>query len=357
MSLISWLRTKPTPRYYWCDRAGFGVELESKTPVLGSLGLLRFDDRKPSDELWKPFGESRFIVPKELRVENQKTEIPPNPPLLKGGIISPFEKGGLRGIFPHIVDQALAQIHSHQLQKVVLAQRHLLISPTPIDPLAMLERLKIYFPNAHLFLFEPRPGLAFIGASPERLYQRRGLKIESEAQAGTRLRGHTREEDDFLSQQLLVSSKDLHEHQLVVDNILNAFGKLCRDYGITDSKQIAKQPNVQHLKTKISGILNDFVTDQDILSAMHPTAAVCGWPIDKAFETIRNLEDFDRGFYAGSLGIVSEHESIFNVAIRAAVIRDCELHIFAGAGIVSGSIAASEQEEIKNKMAFWERLL
>ncbi|MEI6805881.1 MAG: isochorismate synthase [Myxococcaceae bacterium] len=352
MSLISWLRTKPTPRYYWCDRAGFGVELESKTPVLGSLGLLRFDDRKPSDELWKPFGESRFIVPKELRTEIKSLAKPQKPDSLP---LSSNWKG--KEIWPAIVDQALAQIHSHQLQKVVLAQRHLLISPTPIDPLAMLERLKIYFPNAHLFLFEPRPGLAFIGASPERLYQRRGLKIESEAQAGTRLRGHTREEDDFLSQQLLVSSKDLHEHQLVVDNILNAFGKLCRDYGITDSKQIAKQPNVQHLKTKISGILNDFVTDQDILSAMHPTAAVCGWPIDKAFETIRNLEDFDRGFYAGSLGIVSEHESIFNVAIRAAVIRDCELHIFAGAGIVSGSIAASEQEEIKNKMAFWERLL
>jgi menaquinone-specific isochorismate synthase len=155
----------------------------------------------------------------------------------------------------------------------------------------------------------------------------------------------------------LESPKDHHEHQLVVDNILGAFDKICLDYGITKAKHIAKLPNLQHLKTKIAGILKHGVTDLDILRALHPTAAVCGWPIDKAFETIRELENFDRGFYAGSFGTVTDHESEFNVAIRSAVIKDCELHIFAGAGIVDGSTAQNEQQEIENKMDFWERLL
>jgi hypothetical protein len=65
MSLINWLKTKPAPRYYWCNTAAYGVESESKTPVPGSLGLLRFDNTRPSDDLWEPFGTSRYILPKE----------------------------------------------------------------------------------------------------------------------------------------------------------------------------------------------------------------------------------------------------------------------------------------------------
>ena len=256
-----------------------------------------------------------------------------------------------RGIFSNTVQQALKLIQAGDLQKVVLAQRHTLTCSKPIDSIALLERLMAYFPKGHHYLFEPKPGLAFIGASPERLYRRTGLNIESEAQAGTRLLG------EALEQELLNSPKDNREHQLVVDNILKALKDICLDYGVTKSKHIVKLPNVQHLKTLLAGILKESVTDQDILKALHPTAAVCGWPLAKAFETIRALEDFDRGFYAGAFGIVGSESSEFNVAIRGAVISGCELHTFAGAGIVTGSKAFDEQQEIENKMAFWRNLL
>ncbi|MEI6790778.1 MAG: hypothetical protein WCK42_06325, partial [Myxococcaceae bacterium] len=71
MSLINWLKDKPTPRFHWSSRAGYGVKEESKMPLMGSLGLLRFDSQRPSDKLWEPFGNSRFIVPKELKLENK----------------------------------------------------------------------------------------------------------------------------------------------------------------------------------------------------------------------------------------------------------------------------------------------
>ncbi len=351
MSLINWLKSKPTPRYYWCGRAGYGVLQESKTPIAGSLGLLRFDDSRASDELWAPFGESRFIVPKELRLDTEQAKIP----CLRQGFCRQAPNPSFS--FDSAVEQALSKIQSNQLEKLVLAQRRTLISPHPINPFTLLERLQAYFPNAHHFLYEPEPGLAFVGASPEQLYQRSGSKIQSEAQAGTRIRGQTPQEDQLLGQELLDSPKDHREHQIVIDNILSALEQICLDYGITEAKHICKLPNVQHLKTKLAGILKNSVCDQEILAALHPTAAVCGWPIAPAFDTLRQLEGFDRGFYTGALGYVSDPGSEFNVAIRGAVIKNCELIAFAGAGIVAGSNAQDEQQEIDNKMAFWGKLL
>jgi menaquinone-specific isochorismate synthase len=345
MSLINWLKSKPTPRFYGSSRAGYGIASEHQHPVVGSFGFLRFDKNQPTDRLWEPFGDSRFIVPTEVRLG----EIEGHHPSPDSNPLTPRLK--CAGNWPSIVQQALNQIQSGQLEKVVLAQRRVLTCPTPIDPLTLLERLKNYFPKAHHFYYEPRPGLVFLGASPERLYKRIGQRIETEAQAGTRLCGQE------LSQELLESSKDHHEHQIVVNNILNALSGLCIDYGITKPKHIVTLPNVQHLKTNLAGLLKNSVTDQDILEALHPTAAVCGWPIQQAYETIRNLEGFDRGLYAGALGYIDEHESEFNVAIRSAVIQDNKLYAFAGAGIVSGSTAKDEEQEIANKMAFWEKLL
>lgn len=319
---------------------------ESKTPLMGSLGLLRFDHHRKSDDLWKPFGESRFIIPKELRCENEPSPLTPLPEG-EGDFVKTKSGEG----WSLMVNQALAKIKSNQLQKVVLAQRQVLTASKPIDPIELFRRLKAYFPNTHHFFYEPEPGLAFIGASPEQLYKRMGKNIESEAQAGTRVSG------EAFSKDLFENPKDHLEHQFVVDCILEVLEKLCLDFGITHAKYIAQLPNVQHLKTKLAGILKNGVTDQDILTALHPTPAVCGWPIRAAFEVIRQLENFDRGFYTGALGIIGEYESEFNVAIRGAVIKGCQLVAFAGAGIVLGSDVLCEQQEIENKMAFWRDLL
>lgn len=354
MSLINWLRDKPTPRYYCCSRAGYGIQTESQTPVLNSFGLLRFDSNRLTDNWWKPFGQSRFIVPLE---SVDRVEAP----------ISPFKKGGDRGILTSQTgecspwskpfQEAKKLIHGGQLDKIVLARRKRLKLSKPIDPLDLLEKLEAYFPSTHLYLFEPEPGIAFLGASPERLYHRQDFQIFSEAQAGTAKRGITLEEDQSLAKFLLSDSKIQLEHELVVQNISHAFSTLCSEYQITNYKQIAKLPNVQHLKTQISGKLKTGVSDREILPVLHPTAAVAGWPIHASMKAISKLEEFDRGFYTGTLGYISEHESEFTVAIRGAMIQNSELTVFAGAGIVDGSDELSEREEIENKMSFWEKLL
>lgn len=357
MSVINWLKTKPTPRFFWSNRAAYGVANESNIPLDGSLGLLRFDSQRPTDELWEPFGQSRFVVPQEFKLETRDAVIPSPAWNNRLNYNTQDNRMSPDPLWSQTITRALNLIQQNQLQKVVLARKEVLKHPHPIHPLILFEKLRQIIPQAHHFYFEPKPGLAFLGASPEQLYRRVGQQIESEAQAGTRIRGQTPSEDKILEQELSENPKDHHEHQLVVEYISHALSTICLEYGVSNPKQVVKLPNVQHLKTRLSGILKNTITDQAILAALHPTSAVCGYPISNAFEFIRGSESFDRGFYTGAFGFITEKKSEFNVAIRCAVISGCDLHLFAGAGIVEGSTATDEWQEIENKMAFWRELI
>ena len=74
---------------------------------------------------------------------------------------------------------------------------------------------------------QPSSDLAFVGASPEQLYKREGLRIESEAQAGTRKRGESDSIDEALEKELMDSTKEYLEHDLVFQDIQTALSKLC----------------------------------------------------------------------------------------------------------------------------------
>src|SRR3989338_408249 len=128
MSVINWLKTKPTPRFYWSNRAAYGVKQESKTPLEGSLGLLRFDDHRPTDSLWEPFGESRFIVPKKYQIESEPSPLTPLP-MGEGDFVLAKSGEG----WNQAVEYALTLIQKNQLQKVVLARQQILTSQKPIN--------------------------------------------------------------------------------------------------------------------------------------------------------------------------------------------------------------------------------
>lgn len=64
---------------------------------------------------------------------------------------------------------------------------------------------------------------------------------------------------------------------------------------------------------------------------------------------LQNTETFDRTWYAGALGIMTKTESEFCVTIRSSFIEQDYVRIFAGAGIVEGSIPLLEWQEIERK--------
>ena len=83
-----------------------------------------------------------------------------------------------------------------------------------------------------------------------------------------------------------------------------------------------------------------------LAATLHPTAAVCGTPTERALAVIRSIEGMQRGRYAGPVGwFDAEGDGDFAVAIRSALVDGARARIFAGAGIVHGSEPAAEYRE------------
>ena len=153
-----------------------------------------------------------------------------------------------------------------------------------------------------------------------------------------------------MSDNLRKSPKDLHEHQLVVNNLQTILNELCDSVTIDRELTILKLNKVQHLYTQCNGVLNSALTDAEILPKLHPTPAVGGFPRTQALKLIAELEPFARGWYAAPVGWVGCDDTEFAVAIRSGLIDRDRLLLFAGAGIVKGSCSVEEWAEIENKI-------
>ncbi|OPZ23932.1 MAG: Isochorismate synthase EntC [bacterium ADurb.BinA186] len=247
------------------------------------------------------------------------------------------------------IKRALLLLGSHSdYKKVVIGRRTTRSLSMPFDPVQLFFRLK-RAPHAFLFMFDSGQGSTFFGASPELLYRRIGQNFETESLAGTRARSLNRDIDEQLRQELLESSKDKSEHFFVSNHIEDRL----REFGISDlftSKiEIMALPFVQHLHRRYHGRIEHGLSDDKIMTALHPTPAVCGINSLWAKQFIREHEGFDRGFFAAPIGYIGKNSAEFAVAIRSALYRASELHIYAAGGIVPGSIPEQEWEELNNK--------
>ena len=239
---------------------------------------------------------------------------------------------------------------SRALEKIVLARRTTFAFSAPVDALALLERLRGVNPSAFHFAIQPVPGVTFFGASPERLLRISGTTLETEALAGTRPRGDTREADERLEAELLRSDKELREHGFVHTRITESLRELCTGVTTQDAVRVRKLAHVQHLHTSFSGTLRPELGLADVLRWLHPTPAVGGYPTCGVSDLIAATEGFDRGWYAGPVGWIGAAEAEFAVAIRSGVAAADRLHLYAGNGIVRGSTAAAEWAEMEQKI-------
>jgi menaquinone-specific isochorismate synthase len=248
------------------------------------------------------------------------------------------------------VERALAAFLEGRLDKVVLARRTEFGFAEEVDAALLAERLEEATPGCFHFYVEPEAGVAFVGASPERLFRREGYLIESEAVAGTRPRGASEADDDELRDDLLRSEKDKAEHDHVRVGIGEALGPLCDELEVEGGASEMKTASRRHLVSRVRGVLREGVTDPEILRALHPTPAVGGYPKEEALAEIRAAEPFDRGWYAGPVGWIGANEAEFAVGIRSGLVRGRSLSLFSGAGIVEGSVSEAEWAEVEQKI-------
>ncbi len=247
------------------------------------------------------------------------------------------------------VESVIDRIQRGNLQKAVLAQSLTTQLQTDIHLPAVLSRLGESYPNCHRFLFEPATGGSFFGATPERLVRLHGGTVDTEALAGSIGRGETRAEDDWLEQELRDSEKNNHEHEFVVEAIRQQLEHVT-EHVETGDRTVRKLSNVQHLQTPIQATLDEPRHVLELVERLHPTPAVGGLPVTEATRTIRELEQFDRGWYASPVGWIDEDgDGTFVVGIRSAVADGSAATLFAGAGIVSDSNPDEEWDELQLK--------
>ncbi|HEY8432577.1 MAG TPA: isochorismate synthase, partial [Sandaracinaceae bacterium] len=196
------------------------------------------------------------------------------------------------------------------------------------------------------FRFGLRFGRAcFVGATPERLFVKRGRSIVTEAIAGSVAAGPDAE------RALLASDKDRREHAFVVAHVLERLAPLCEALSAPSEPSVRRLPNVLHLHTPIRGTLRPGVSAPALAAALHPTPAVCGVPAGAALAHLAEHEAHPRGWYAGPVGwIDAEGDAELVVALRSGVVRGASAWLYAGGGIVEGSELDAEWAESELKL-------
>ncbi len=249
-----------------------------------------------------------------------------------------------------IIDGALTHIRTSDIQKVVLARKKVLMADHNWHPADLLKQLATPDENSFLFLYQISQHNAFLGRSPERLFEIHSRKIAADAIAGSNPRGKTAQEDKDFEDDLLQSSKELEEHRVVTEYIEKQMNTICASHADKEKETILKLKNIQHIISRYRGTLKRRVNPFTVLQAFHPTPAVGGHPSQAAQALIKKLEPFERGWYTGPVGWMNRDNAEFAVGIRSALINRKELHVFAGAGIVNQSNALDEWLETENKM-------
>ena len=260
-----------------------------------------------------------------------------------------FEEGTQPAVrWQRSVSDAVERINRGEVDKVVLARDIMATSTTPFDTRVILNRLASRYSECWAFLVD-----GLVGATPELLVRRRGDMVTSRVLAGTVRRGKDADTDTDLAESLLASDKDQEEHEYAVSSVSQALAAHCTDLTVPEEPRLLRLANVQHLATDITGRLADEVPVLSLAASLHPTAAVCGTPTERAANVIRALEGMDRERYAGPVGWMDSHfDGELGIALRCGEIDADDpkrIRLFAGCGLVAGSDPVSELAETNAK--------
>ncbi len=253
--------------------------------------------------------------------------------------------------FKKSVHSALSQIQEKRLKKIVLSQAIDVISNNNFDVVFSLNNLRFLYPDCYIFSTSNGKGQQFIGASPERLISLKNKALITDAVAGSAPRGKNALEDVQLGQELLSSEKNLREHKVVVDFIVQQLLNLGLNPAFLPQPRLMQLSNIQHLWTPIQSVVSNNINLLEILAQLHPTPAVAGTPRDIAQQQIHHYEAFDRSLYAAPIGWIDHQgNGEFIVGIRSALLDGNRARLYAGAGIVAGSEPEKELAEIQLKL-------
>ena len=248
--------------------------------------------------------------------------------------------------FQNIVQKAVNSIRQNDFEKVVLSRK---ISITKsINLIETFIKLVNRYPTAfRSFFYHPKVG-CWMGATPEQLIKVEENHFETVSLAGTHQRENFKE----------WSPKEIHEQQIVTDYILDNLHKEVLSIKVSEPFT-AEAGSLVHLKTIISGEVSSIENSKKIITKLHPTPAVCGFPKEKAVQFILDNEGYDRKFYAGYLGLWNAEESSANlfVNLRCLEVIENTINVYVGCGITVDSNPEKEFFETEYKSQIMKSIL
>ncbi len=262
---------------------------------------------------------------------------------------SDFVSGFTEAGFRQAVERIKEYIVEGDCMQVVLSQR--LSIPFHAPPLDLYRALRGLNPSPYMYFLD-FGDFQVAGSSPEILARLEDGQVTVRPIAGTRRRGHTEEEDRAMEAELLADPKELAEHLMLIDLGRNDVGRVARigTVKLTDKMIVERYSHVMHIVSNVVGELKEGMGAIDVLRATFPAGTLTGAPKIRAMEIIDELEPVKRGIYGGAVGYLAWNGNMDTaIAIRTAVIREGQLHIQAGAGVVADSLPELEWKETMNK--------
>lgn len=246
-----------------------------------------------------------------------------------------------------LVQKGIDAIQSGAMEKVVLSRKEEVIIDQSLYE-TYYQRFLEKYPTAFVYWFyHPKTGM-WMGATPEQLVKIESNTVKTVALAATQV------DKGMDLKQAIWGEKEQKEQQVVTDFIVDSLKPF--------SKEIRQTPpfthragSLLHIKTDIEAELSDGKNAYDVVEALHPTPALCGFPKDVSRDFIITNEGYDREFYGGFLGewkfnnLDYENASDLFVNLRCMKIDDSKGYLFLGGGINKNSDPESEYNETVNK--------
>ncbi len=316
------------------DRAKQTLRLCVNAHVRGDAGAAYDAAVAELEALFGLLRQPRELAPAPL-IEPAKVEVP------KGNFT--------RERFEQAVRDSKEYIRAGDIIQVVGAQRFTkTFSKTPLD---LYRALRTVNPSPYMFILEAGD-FSIVGASPEVHVRLTDGRVEIRPIAGTRRRGASHEEDVALEKELLADEKEKAEHLMLVDLARNDIGRVCEFGSVTvpDFMTVERYSHVMHIVSQVEGRIAPGKDAYDLMRATFPAGTVSGAPKVRAMQIISQIEDVQRGFYAGALGYFGYDGNMDTcIMLRTALIKDGQVHIQAGGGWVADSVPADEYQETINK--------
>ena len=283
----------------------------------------------------------------------EKIELPTRPPNVtkasKPMTEADFVSGFSQEKFEAAVDRIKDYVLAGDVMQVVISQR--MTIPFAEDPLTLYRALRCLNPSPYMY-FLNLSDFHIVGSSPEILAHVEDGIVSVRPIAGTRRRGKDEAEDLALEQELINDPKEIAEHLMLIDLGRNDAGRVSETGSVklTDKMVVERYSHVMHIVSNVQGKLKPNLSAIDVLRATLPAGTLSGAPKVRAMEIIDELEPVKRGVYGGAVGYLSWNGNMDTaIAIRTAVIKDGQLHIQAGAGVVADSQPRLEWKETMNK--------